>query len=230
MRPLPRRAPSAFIGSLKTLSFALLLPLVLLCCASTAQADPIVITGGVSGTPLGNGNFFVSVTAPNFSFKAADMFAPKPQPCGFCQPGARFGGTYTANTSLGIELIYNGVVYRQNTLGPYAISGGGSFTFGTLTVPADLSPVSTTFTFTGGVSAFQLSPPPMTPPHQFSLQLVGSGIVTFTFVQSGPNVRAQGSFAFAPQPVPEPATMLLLGTGLAGAFAAKMRRRRRRKE
>jgi PEP-CTERM motif len=227
MRPLPPRAPSAFNGSLKTLTFVLLLPFVLLCCASTAKADPIVITGGSSGTFTGIGNFFLGMTAPGFSFKADNMSSPKIQLCGLCRPGTTFGGTYAATTTLSIELIYNGVVYQQNTLGSYAVSGGGSFTFGSLTVPSDLSPVSTTFSFVGGVSAFQRNPPPFTAPHQFSLQLTGSGIVTFTFVQVGSNIRSQGTFTFAPpQPAPEPATLLLLGTGLAGVVAAKLRRRR----
>lgn len=228
MRPLPLTAPSAFNGSIKTLALVLFLPFMLLFCASTAKADAVVITGGSSGTPLGNGNFFLSMTAPGFSFSAANMSAPKGQLCGLCNPGTRFGGTYLANTTLSIELIYNGEVYKQNTLGPYVVNGGGSFTFGTLTIPNDLSPVSTTFTFVGGVSASRLFPPdPMNPPPPLHLQLTGSGIVTFTFVTNGFNVRSQATFAFAPpEPVPEPATLLLLGTGLAGAVAAKVRRRR----
>ena len=229
MRPLPLRAPRAFKGTSKTLAFILFLPFVLLCCASTAQADPIVITGGFGGTSLGIGNMFLSVTAPGFSFSAANTSAPKPQLCGLCRPGTTFGGVVSTSTDLPIELIYNGVVYKQNTLGEYIVRGGGTFTFGPLTIPVDLSPVSTTFTFVGGVSATLFNPPnPTSPPDPLILQMTGSGIVTFTFVQVGSNIRSQGTFTFAPpQPAPEPATLVLLGTGLAGAVAAKVRRRRR---
>jgi hypothetical protein len=227
MRPLPLRPSSAFPGSSKTLTFLFFLPFVLLlCCAATVKAEPVVIQGGTSGTPLGNGNIYLGMTAPGFSFSAANMSAPKIQPCGLCQPGSIFGGTYLASPDLTIELIYNDVVYKQNTLGPYVVRGGGSFIFGLLTVPDDLSPVSTTFSFIGGINASTFSGAPV-----LRLDLIGAGTVTFSFVLSGSNIRSQAVFAFEPlatpepTPTPEPATLLLLGTGLAGVVA-KIRRRR----
>jgi hypothetical protein len=230
MRPLPLPAPTAFIGSIKTLAVLLFLPLLaLLCCASTAKADPIVITGGFASSGPGNGNISLNLTAPGFIFSAVNTSAAKIQACGFCQPGTGFGGgTVLVNTDLTINFTYNGVVYVQNTNGlGYVARGGGSITYGGLTVPADLSPVSTTFSFVGGVGVTQINRPnPFIPPDNFNVELTGSGIVTFTFVRVGSNIFTQGTFAFAPpEPVPEPATLFLLGTGLFGVVAAKVRRR-----
>jgi hypothetical protein len=220
MRPLPLPVPTAFIGSIKILSFVLLL----LCCASTAKADPVVITGGGLGTPLGLGNFSMTPSAPGFSFSGAHMGAPRQQLCGPCNPGQQFGGfQIPVSLTMTFGLTYNGVSYSPG--GPGAgyivVSSGNVITLDRFTIPLDLSPVSAPFSFVGGISAFPrdgVSAP-------LHLELTGSGIATFTFVGSGFNIRSQASFAFMPpQPVPEPTTMLLLGTGLAGLLAAKVRR------
>ncbi|HYG11781.1 MAG TPA: PEP-CTERM sorting domain-containing protein [Pyrinomonadaceae bacterium] len=231
MRPSSPSLSSTFTSPFKTLTFVFFLPLLLLCCVATAKADTVVITGGSLSTPIGLGNFSTNLTAPNFSFSGADMSAPKMQLCGPCSPGTNFGGgTHTVRVDLTFGFTYNGVVYAQNTNGMgHVVVGGGRVTFGPLTVPIDLSPVSIPFSYVGSVSAFPMNSQ-MGTATGFTLQLMGSGIVTFTFEQSGFNVRSRGVFAFAPpapEPVPEPATMLLLGTGLAG-LAVKARRRRRR--
>jgi len=227
MSASPQRLSTRFDGSIKNLAFLLFLPLVLLCCASTAQAVPVVITGGSIGTATGIGNFSMSVTGMDFSFSGHHGGAPKTQLCGLCQPGTRFGGGGIAvQLTVAQSLIYNGMSYSPAT-GYVPSSGGNILTVQSIIIPADLSPVIVPFSFVGNASAFSLNGSP-----SLHFELTGTGIATFTFNRFGQNVLSQASFVFTPpasvpDPIPEPATLLLLGTGLAGAGAARLRRRRR---
>ena len=216
-------APPASAGPVKALASVLLLSFAILCCASTARAIPITITGGVARTPQGLGNFSVGLTAPDFSFSGFNAAAPRQQLCGLCAPGGSFPTVImVTGLSTQLSLTYNGVTYG---------SGNGVVSFNNFvitlppfTIPTDLSPVFSPFTFSGTASA---APAGGGAPLIF--ELTGAGTVTFTFIPnaSGGSTLGAAVFSFAPPAaVPEPATMILLATGLAGV-AARVRKRRK---
>jgi hypothetical protein len=207
---------------------ALLATCLLLIAAKSTLADPITLT---SGTAYGGANFIDNPYSLNV---AGTGFSLQQNAEGYFLPGS-FGlqagqivslsGQFVVSMNFGVlaTVTYNGVNYTN--LIP---SGTLTLLHQTFTVPSPLdanSTVTTPFSLVGTLAFADINNVPL-----FSVDLVGSGLVTFTFNGSpGPPGRysiGDARYTFAP-PIPEPTTVLLLSSGLLGVVTTIQRRRSR---
>lgn len=211
-------------------------PLLTLCVAPAAHADPIAVTAGqfvvawddpsyfnISGTGFNVSGLFVRVTV-------------SPQTVCFsgCSPGTVVDMSSTAGLQLGTSLsaMINGtqLVTPGDPTSFLELSGTFQFDGGSVVIPTqvpEFGPVtlSAPFSFHGDVAGYRrdnLNGEPA-----FRLDLVGQGTANLLLSRTPGGLLGapEAVYAFAPaDPVPEPTTILLCGSGLA----MLVRRRRSR--
>jgi PEP-CTERM motif-containing protein len=167
------------------------------------------------------------LSGPGFSLTgsiSADLPGEPHFRCFDCAPGSplSLSSRYTSTTVEGIIGTVNGTDYRD-------IQAHFHFMAPTITVPDlpignTLAFITRPFSFTGTASGTNGTG------NAFSLALIGSGMVTTTFIHAPQpsGIDAIGTdYAFtSSDPVPEPATLVLLTSGI-GAIAATGRKRSR---
>lgn len=190
--------------------------------ASPAQADPIVITGGLvdakaSGFLISGPDTLLSGTT--FPANATWVFLGGQ----LVNIGRDFAVGISSATP--VTQIVNGTTYN-------AVLGGIlRFSATTFTAPPPLEEhfsLSTPFQMSGQLSGFLHTPGQGTP--LFSIALTGRGFTTVSGRVNTSSTLYVGDtlqYRFTDEaPVPEPASILLVATGVAGLYGMRNRRRR----
>jgi hypothetical protein len=196
---------------------------------SSAQADPITITGGFALTS--DGIFQVNAVGQYFLWQGAASGDPEnftfatctPSPCA---PGSilDIGGPFIAsNLAIGLSTgtaFVNGVTFPN-----LYFDGGLTFT-GSVVLPADFvngDTVMVPFTATGHLIGWIPCAPPLQMfrcTNVFDVPLTASGFAFARVPQTGAGTVL---YAFS-EPVPEPASLGLLGAGLSALYYKRRKR------